>query len=222
MTRPRTERHSSGLIVRPWLQDEPLIEATRGDGQPRVSVCPCPRRELVLGRGSKPEVELKLELVLDDEVPVFRRRGGGCAVLLDPGNLIVSVVLPLPGIGNTKRAFGAISERLIGALADCGVPGVTQRGISDLASGERKVGGASIYREKGLLYYSATLLIAPDLAGMERWLAHPPREPAYRRGRRHEEFVAGVEGWSPASGAEALAGRIDVEEVMDALAGRSS
>jgi lipoate---protein ligase len=120
---------------------------------------------------------------------VFRRRGGGCAVLLDPGNLIVSVALPMPGIGGSKAAFARLSAWLIEALAAAGAPGVEQRGISDLVLGDRKVGGSAIYREQGLLYYSSTLLVDPDIAGMERWLAHPPREPEYRRGRSHGSFL---------------------------------
>ena len=89
-----------------------------------------------------------------------------------------------------------------------------QRGISDLALGDRKVGGSAIYREKGLLYYSTTLLIEPDVEGMERWLAHPPREPEYRAGRGHGEFVARVKGLS----AEALSTRLSLSPLMEALA----
>jgi hypothetical protein len=29
---------------------------------------------------------------------------------------------------------------------------------------------------------------------MERYLAHPPREPGYRRGRRHRDFVGSIGG----------------------------
>ena len=205
MPRLETERHPSGLIIRPWLRDESLLDATRADGRPRVDLYPYPASHLVLGRGSDPELELNLDAVLADDAPVYRRRGGGCAVLLDPGNLVLSVALALPGIGGSKRAFAAISDWLASALEGCGVPGVRQRGVSDLALGDRKVGGSAIYREKGLLYYSTTLLIAADLDGMERWLAHPPREPDYRRGRTHGEFVGEIAGLDP----EALAGRLD-------------
>ncbi len=212
------ERHASGLEIQPWITDEALIQATRADGRPRVAAYPYPERHLVLGRGSRPELELNLSAVLADSLPVFRRRGGGCAVLLDPGNLIVSVVLPLPGIGETKRTFAAISDRLIDLLAACGVPRLTQRGISDLALGDRKVGGSSIYREKGLLYYSTTLLLAPDLSGMVRWLAHPPREPGYRDGRRHEDFVGEIAVSDPAACAEILVRDFRTEELMISLA----
>jgi lipoate---protein ligase len=212
------ERHASGLVIHPWTTDEALIQATRGDGEPRVAAYQFPERQLVLGRGSRPELELDLAAVLADSLPVFRRRGGGCTVLLDPGNLIVSVVLPLPGIGETKRAFAAISDRLIDLLAGCGAPGLTQRGISDLALGDRKVGGSSIYREKGLLYYSTTLLLAPDLPGMERWLAHPPREPDYRAGRRHEDFVGEIPVTDPAACADILVREFRAAELMATLA----
>jgi lipoate-protein ligase A len=186
---PDLERHPSGLVIRPWTRDESLIAMTRGDGRPRVAVYSYPGTDLVLGRGSSAERELKLEAVLADEVPVFRRRGGGCSVLLDPGNLIVSVALPLPGIGASRRAFGVLSDWIITALAEQGLGAVEQNGISDLTLGNRKIGGSAIYRAKGLLYYSTTLLVDPDLAGMERWLAHPPREPEYREGRKHTAFL---------------------------------
>jgi len=186
---PEVEVHASGLRIEPWLDDEPLIEAVRADGQARWTLRTQPTTCIVLGRGSKPEVELFLDAVLADGVPVFRRRGGGCAVLLDPGNLIVSVALPLPGIGGSKAAFARLSAWLIEALAAAGAPGVEQRGVSDLVLEGRKVGGSAIYREQGLLYYSSTLLVDPDIAGMGRWLKHPPREPEYRQGRHHRRFV---------------------------------
>lgn len=208
---PEAETHPSGLRIEPWLDDEPLIEAVRADGQARWTLRPYTTTAIVLGRGSKPEVELFLDAVLADGVPVFRRRGGGCAVLLDPGNLIVSVALPMPGIGGSKAAFARLSAWLIEALAAAGAPGVEQRGVSDLVLGDRKVGGSAIYREQGLLYYSSTLLVDPDIAGMERWLRHPPREPEYRQGRSHARFVnalpKGCSRGELAAGLDAIGGQ---------------
>ncbi len=125
-------------------------------------------------------------------MPVLRRRGGGCAVVLDPGNAIVSLALPLPGVGGITSAFAAISAWLIDALARCGLPGARQEGTSDLAVGDRKVGGSCLWRTAGLVYYSTTLLVSPDLALTERYLPHPPREPAYRAGRAHREFMGAL------------------------------
>ena len=169
-----------------------MLATCQASGRPLLEVYPCPATEVVLGRGSKPELELHLSAVEADGVPVLRRHGGGCAVLLDPGNLVISWVEKLPGLGGSKAAFERLSSWICGALAQAGVPGVEMRGISDLAIGDRKVGGACIYRSKDLLYYSTTLLVAPDLDRVERYLAHPPREPDYRNGRRHSEFMSAL------------------------------
>lgn len=180
-----------------WDCDEELIARARADDRPRARAYAWPppgatRVAVVVGRGGRPEVEVDLAATRADGVPVLRRRGGGCAVVLDPGNAIVSLALPLPGVGGITGAFARVSAWLIDALADCGVPGVTQEGTSDLALGGRKIGGSCIWRTQGLVYYSTTLLVAPDLALAERYLPHPPREPAYRAGRPHRDFMGSL------------------------------
>ena len=177
---------------RPFEWDDALVKATMRDGRTRFSVYRPTKTVVVLGRGSDPAVEIDQETVHEDGVPLLRRRGGGCSVVLDPGNVIVSVVLPLPGFGGIKRAFGGISNWLITALDRSGVEKVHQAGISDLAIGDRKIGGACIYRTRGILYYSTTLLFQPDIGLAERYLKHPPREPAYRDGRGHRAFMGSI------------------------------
>ena len=81
--------------------------------------------------------------------------------------------------------------------------------MSDLVLGQRKIGGACIYRSGALVHYSTTLLVEPQVELMERYLLHPPREPEYRQGRSHAEFVTNL----PAPrGVEAL--RRDLQEVL--------
>ncbi len=192
-------------MIQPYDEDDDLLELTRSDHLPRLRLSTPAAPLLVLGRGSVAEREVWTERALQDGVPLARRRGGGCAVVLDPGNALISVSLPAPGFGENLAHFARISRWLIAGLARLGVPGVTQRGVSDLALGERKVGGACIYRTRGLLYYAATLLVAPQLALMERYLQHPPREPDYRRGRPHRDFVAPLPLPGPLDSAPALA-----------------
>lgn len=180
----------AALAITPWSDDEDLIAGVASDGRPRLRISVPRETTVVLGRGSAAEAEIDTAACAADGVDVTRRRGGGCAVVLDPGNLVVSAALPVPGIGDSPAYFARFSAWLGAALGRLGAPGVRQRGISDLALDERKVGGSCIYRSKGLLYYSTTLLVAPDLDRMERYLRHPPREPEYRRGRRHRDFVS--------------------------------
>lgn len=169
--------------------DEDILQAAAGTGRPMVKVYAWEGLALVLGRGSDPAREVRLEAVLADRVPLLRRRGGGCSVLLDPGNAVASLAFPLPGTGRITRAFDASLAWLVSGLERLGVQGIRKEGISDLALGDRKVGGTCLYRKSGLVYFSATLLVAPRVDLVERYLKHPPREPSWRRGRSHGDFM---------------------------------
>jgi lipoate-protein ligase A len=178
------------LRIEPYDVEDDLWSATAADSRPRVRVSAGSGPVVVLGRGSRAAVELEVEPCLADRVRVLRRRGGGCAVVLDEGNVVVAASFPVEGIGENRSHFRRITAWIIDALETAGVPGVAQDGISDLVLGDRKIGGACIYRARGVLHYSASLLVEPRLELIERYLRHPPREPAYRRGRPHREFLA--------------------------------
>lgn len=172
--------------------DDELIQQTIDDRLPRVTVYRLEEPAIVLGRSSREDDELSIEAVVANGMPVLRRRGGGCAVVLDPENVIISVVLPAMGSGKINEYFSLISDWIIGGLGEAGVPGVERRGISDLALNERKIAGASMERKKDYVYYSTSILYDPDVGLMEKYLKHPPREPDYRKGRTHADFVAGI------------------------------
>jgi len=188
--------------IAPYSLDDDLLVPFRPGEEPRTRLYAHPATAVVLGRGSDPARELYIDACLADRVPLSRRRGGGCAVVLDPGNLVISVALPLPGLAGIRTAYDRITEWLIAALARCGIAGVRREGICDLALEDRKLGGACIYRRRDLLYYSTTLLVAPDIGKVERYLRHPPREPQYRRGRTHREFMGALGGEDAASVAQ--------------------
>ena len=207
----------------PYDLDDEMIARTRDDCQPRVRVYEPPGFAVVIGRGGHQDLELNKANIAADGVPLYRRPGGGCSVVLDPGNLIVSVALPLEGIGGIKTAFASISDWLITALRACGVPGVTQRGISDLAIADRKIGGSCIYRTRGLVYYSTTLLLDPNLDLVDRYLLYPPREPDYRQGRSHRKFMGSLKDMNLPPGNADLVYRLNIllnlrlEDLAEAL-----
>jgi lipoate-protein ligase A len=189
----------------PFGLDDALLEEAARSGSARLDLFVPEEVLVVLGRGSRPGAELRLEACEADGVCVRRRRGGGCAVVLDPGDLVVSLALLVPGIGDNRRHFARISEWLLDGLARAGISGVRREGSSDLAVADRKVGGACISRRRGLLHYGASLLVDPDVGLMERYLRHPPREPAYRAGRSHRDFVGALLPSSGPEGARSLA-----------------
>lgn len=148
-----------------------------------------PTTVVVMGSGSQVEKEIDAEACLEDGVLVQRRRGGGCSVVIDPGNVVVAVALPVEGLGGITHHFEWISSWLCEELEGLGIRGVTREGVSDLAIEGRKFAGSCIHRSKDLLHYSVTMIVDGRVELIERYLLHPPREPDYRAGRRHGDFV---------------------------------
>ncbi len=181
------------LSISSYDLDEALIAATRADGQNRVRVF-CPSSiAVVLGRSSRPSVELHTEPCVTDGVDLRRRRGGGCSVVLDPGSVVVAASITAPGLRLADH-FARLSAWLMEGLEKAGVDDVSRRDVSDLCLGDRKIAGACMFRARGLILYTVSLLVEPDLSLMDRYLRHPPREPAYRRGRAHTDFVTTIGG----------------------------
>jgi lipoate-protein ligase A len=169
--------------------DDDIIKATCQDGEPRVKTTVYPKPMVVLGRGSDPEIELYVDNCIEDNVQVVRRRGGGCAVVIDPGNVVVSMVLPMKRLGGVTMYFNWMSILVMVGLTEIGVPNLRRKGISDIVLENRKVAGSCVWCSKGFLYYTATLLVQPQVELMERYLRYPPKEPDYRLGRSHRDFV---------------------------------
>lgn len=176
-----------------WEYDEDLITATGDDGQSRVRTRPWQGVCIVLGRGSSSERELDLEACVADQVPILRRRGGGCAVVLDPGNVIVSATMRTVGLQDIPALHRSLSDWVRHGLCRLGFSDLGRDGVSDLVRGDRKLGGTTMYRARDLVYFSASLLVAPDISLMTRYLRHPPREPAYRGNRPHAQFVTDLQ-----------------------------
>lgn len=189
--------------ILPYDYDDDLMALA--PGTPALRIQPFGHRAVVAGRGSDLAAEIHLSLVSADGIPVYRRKGGGCSVVLDPGNLMVTLAFGAPGIGGIRELFDSCTRWLARRLQDAGIQGVYRAGISDLAVDDRKIAGSCFYRTRGAALFSAAVLVNPDLDLIDRYLAHPPREPGYRRGRSHGAFVAGLNRYYPGVTAAALA-----------------
>jgi lipoate-protein ligase A len=72
------------------------------------------------------------------------------------------------------------------------VPAARCRGTSDLAVDDRKFSGNSLRCRREHLLYHGTLLYNFALELIPACLGTPPRQPGYRLGRPHEEFVSNL------------------------------
>lgn len=159
---------------------------------------------LVLGQSNKAERSLYLERVEADGIPVLQRPSGGESVILSPRTLVISARLLSEKLENPQVYFKKINGAIIQGLRDLGIDGVDYRGISDITIGSRKILGSSIYRKKNLVFYHAVLNISEDISMIAKYLQHPPKEPDYRQGRNHEDFVTSIQAAGYGLGANQL------------------
>lgn len=218
--------------------DEALLIVADRDGGPSVlRTWESPDLAVVLGASCRIAAAANLPACRADGVTVARRASGGGAVLIGPGALNVTVVLPIaaaPGIGAVDEAQRWALGRIADRLRDRGAP-VDVRGSGDLAVAGRKVSGSAQRRLKKFMMIHATILYALPADRIARYLGEPPsRQPAYRDGRRHEDFVgtlllsrelildaaraAWLDPWAPAEPAavpEALVAELVAEKYAD-------
>jgi len=120
-------------------------------------------------------------------LPVIRRCSGGGAVLIGPGCLNYALIVPYdwdPRLLSVRTSMCLLLGRLARAL------GLEIRGDSDLALGDRKVSGNAQRRGRNALLLHGTILYDFDLPLIARHLPEPARQPAWRRGRTHSQFLA--------------------------------
>jgi lipoate-protein ligase A len=189
--------------------DEDLIERVRG-GEPWAYRTWEPERVLVvLGRSNQAAVEVYEERCREDGVPIIRRRGGGGTVVLAPGMVVISVVIQVDHQLHFQQYFRDINLVIIEALQRLGIDDLSQRGHSDLCLGDRKILGSSMYGSRNLLFYTASLLVADNFTLIDRYLRHPSKEPDYRQGRSHREFLTAIGQLYPHLSAAAVKAGLD-------------
>jgi lipoate-protein ligase A len=175
---------------------------------------------VVLGRTNKPEENVNPErlpgLVVgrrgrarSGDIFLCRRASGGGAVLHGPGNINYSLYFSLeafPELYPVRESYVAFLGMVTRALETAAGVRTAQRGDSDLvlaAAGEtttaaaererRKISGNAQFRKRGVVVHHGTLLIGDSLAPLIRdVLSHPPKEPEYRAGRSHDEFLSAL------------------------------
>src|SRR5262245_6531046 len=176
--------------------DEALLDAAEAgeldDEILRLWESPAPLA--VLGRSSRVEAEIDLNACRAENVSILRRSSGGAAIVAGPGCLMYAVVLRYAGREHLRlldEAHRHVLSAMAAALSSL-VGNVQALGTSDLAVGRRKFSGNSLRCKRDHLLYHGTLLYDFDLTLIERLLKMPPREPEYRRGRPHGEFVTNL------------------------------
>lgn len=199
--------------------DEALLDEAEamGPAAEYLRLWESPEIAVVLGRSSQRLVEANVPACEADQVSIYRRVSGGCAVVIGPGCLLYSVMLSYelrPELRILDEAHRFVLGRLQQAIAPL-VPDVTFQGTSDLTWRGKKFSGNSLRCKRSHLLYHGTILYDFPLEKVARYLSPPPREPEYRAGRRHQEFLTNL----PSSGKDlhrAIAASFCVKESLSA------
>jgi len=177
---------------------------------------------VVVGYANKVTIEVNVAACEARGIPILRRCSGGGAVVQGPGCLNYALVLRIAEEGPTRSISGAnqfIMERNRAALESSrhptnlhasglpatlspsdgerdGVRGERARietcGHTDLAIGGLKFSGNSQRRRKHFLLFHGTFLLNFDLAVVSELLLMPTKQPDYRAGRKHGEFITNL------------------------------
>ena len=147
---------------------------------------------IVLGASNNPAEALNMDMVEKDQITVLKRPSGGQTVILTPNNIIIAAVYFDKKTMQPKDVFQQINKLIISTIEHTGIRDLSLMGISDIAISGKKILGSAIYRSKDALLYHAVLNLGEPSVTFERYLKHPSKEPDYRQGRSHAEFVTSL------------------------------
>lgn len=176
--------------------DEALLDEAEAAGEPQETLrlwepfAPM----VVVGRSSRIDDEVYLEVCRQRGIPVLRRSSGGLSIVTGPGCLMYALVLSYqrrPALRMLDEAHRFVLGKLVLALRPL-VPAVALRGTSDLTLDGWKFSGNSVRCKREHFLYHGTLLYNFPLDLIDTCLAMPPREPDYRQGRKHNAFVVNL------------------------------
>lgn len=156
---------------------------------------------IVLGQSNSIRSSLYTDAVLSDGLRVTKRPSGGEAVILTPSTIAFTAAKKFQVMIPFMDYFRIVNSVVIEGLGELGISRLGSKGISDITIGNRKILGSSMRKINDKLVYHAVLNLGEDPALFGRYLRHPRREPDYRAGREHNEFVTSLsnEGYTPAA-----------------------
>ena len=147
---------------------------------------------VVVGYGNHVHSEVNLPFCQQHTIPIFRRCTGGGTVLQGPGVLNYTLILRSDS-GSVAHSISAANDFILkrhqSALTALLRAPVEIRGHTDLAIGGLKFCGNSQRRGKQFLLFHGSFLLHFDVELLERVLPMPSREPDYRLGRSHTDFL---------------------------------
>ena len=176
------------------LDEALLIEAEESGTAPILRIWESPTIAVILGASGRLHEDIDAELCRAEGIEIARRSSGGGTVMIGPGALNFTVVLPndfAPGLAAVDKAQVFVLERVAEAIRRSGAPAVVL-GSGDLTIDARKFSGSAQRRLKHHFLVHASLLYTFPIDIIARYTRLPKRQPTYRDQRPHDEFLTNL------------------------------
>jgi lipoate-protein ligase A len=147
---------------------------------------------LILGKSNNIEKSLNTGSIKKDGIQVYKRPSGGESVILTPRTIVISALVKSDALRYTRKYFRIFNQKIIKVLENLEIKTLCHKGISDIALRDKKILGSAIYRSKNRLFYHSVLNVSEPVSTIEKYIKHPSREPEYRNGRSHSEFITSL------------------------------
>lgn len=176
--------------------DEALLDHCEETGADEVIRFWEPSRYfVVLGYANRIATETNLPFCEANTIPILRRCSGGGTVLQGPGCLNYSLILrildngPLRTITATNDFVMGRHQEVLSALLKVRVE---KQGHTDLTVGGLKFAGNAQRRKLRYLIFHGCFLLDMDIGLLQKALLMPSKQPAYRAGRSHSDFLVNL------------------------------
>lgn len=177
--------------ARNLMVDEQLLRRAAAARAPSLHVWWGGAPTVVLGLSNKVEQAVNQRECERLGIDVVRRFTGGGAVLQAEGVFNYSLAIPSRGLVDPRKVFAVGAALIMAILRTFDLIGYSD-GDSDVAIDGRKISGNSQAQRRGALLVHGTLLVDLDYQLLDQVLPHPVREPSYRKGRRHGDFLVSL------------------------------
>lgn len=149
---------------------------------------------VVLGLGNKYKEEVFDTKCKKDNIQIKRRCSGGGTILQGKGCLNYALVLNIPEKGDLasiKTTNCYIMKQNKIALSQ-ELDNIEVKGFSDLTFNNLKFSGNAQRRLKNALLFHGTILYNYDLELISTYIKSPPKQPEYRKNRKHKDFICNL------------------------------
>jgi len=176
--------------------DEAMFRITKENSLPIIRIWEQENTALVIGRSQEIIRETNYQQCINDEIPIVRRCSAGGTVIQKRGSINFVFSFPTkwhPDLKDVKKSFYHFASIIIQALKTQNI--ISQyRLLSDITTNDgKKLSGNAQARNPTTVMHHGTLLVTSCHNEMTKYLAHPSKEPEYRKARLHENFVTSIE-----------------------------